>query len=70
MSELVVLVFKGDKDRASAAYKELEPMAKHGQIAVDGARSPSRIRAARSGCARHRTGQRKREYSGVVSGVC
>jgi uncharacterized membrane protein len=36
MSELVVLVFKGDEDRASAAYKELEPLAKHGQIAVDG----------------------------------
>lgn len=36
MRELVVLLFKGDEDRASDAFKELEPMAKHDQIAVDG----------------------------------
>ena len=37
MSELVVLLFKSDEDRASAVFKELEPMAKHDQITVDGA---------------------------------
>ena len=37
MNELVVLLFKGDEHRASEVFKEAEPMAKHDQIAVEGA---------------------------------
>ncbi len=37
MSELAVLLFKGDEDRAFAVFKEMEPMAKHDQITVKGA---------------------------------
>jgi uncharacterized membrane protein len=36
MNELVVLLFKGDEHRASEVFKEVEPIAKAGQIAVEG----------------------------------